>query len=130
MAGTRRLELLTSTVPISRSHPWPTIWKLVRFVDNRTFLGADLALGAQIHDLFSLVLESAAIILAAGLLVGILGAAALAKSLSALLFDVHPLDPVSFITAPLALTLVALAAAAIPASGAVRTNPAVVLRQE
>ena len=89
-----------------------------------------IALGAQIHDVFNLVLESAAIILAAGLLVGILGAAALAKSLSALLFDVHPLDPVSFITAPLALTLVALAAAAIPASRAVRTNPAVVLRQE
>lgn len=89
-----------------------------------------LALGAQIHDVFNLVLGSAAIILAAGLLVGILGAAALAKSFSALLFDVHPLDPVSFITAPLALTLVALAAAAIPASRAVRTNPAVVLRQE
>jgi putative ABC transport system permease protein len=89
-----------------------------------------MALGAQIHDVLNLVLGAAARILAVGLSVGILGATVLAKSFSALLFDVDPLDPISFITAPVALTLVALAAAAIPASRALRTNPAVVLRQE
>jgi putative ABC transport system permease protein len=97
---------------------------------RRREFGIRMAIGAQIQDVFNLVLGSAARILGAGLLVGILGAAALAKSLSALLYDVHPLDPLTFLTAPLVLTLVALAAAAIPATRAVRTNPAVVLRQE
>jgi ABC-type antimicrobial peptide transport system permease subunit len=97
---------------------------------RRREFGIRMAVGAQIGDVLNLVLGSAARILGAGLVVGIFGAAALAKSLSALLYDVHPLDPVTFITAPLVLTLVALAAAAIPASRAARTNPAVTLRQE
>jgi putative ABC transport system permease protein len=97
---------------------------------RRREFGIRMAVGAQIQDVFNLVLGGAARILGAGLLVGIVGAAALAKSLSALLYDVHPLDPLTFLTAPLVLTLVALAAAAIPATRAVRTNPAVVLRQE
>jgi putative ABC transport system permease protein len=97
---------------------------------RRREFGVRMALGAQTHDVLNLVLGAAARILAVGLSVGILGATVLAKSFSALLFDVDPLDPISFITAPVALTLVALAAAAIPASRALRTNPAVVLRQE
>ena len=59
-----------------------------------------------------------------------IGAAVLARSLSALLFGVRPLDPITFLSAPIVLTLVALAAASVPAFRAVHTDPAVVLRQE
>jgi len=97
---------------------------------RRREFGVRMALGAQIQDVFTLVLGRAAKILVAGLILGMVGAAALARSLSALLFGVRPLDPVTFISAPLVLTLVALAAASIPALRAVRTDPAVVLRQE
>ena len=89
-----------------------------------------MALGAQIKDIFTLVLARAAGILAFGLVGGMLGAAALARSLSSLLFGVRPLDPVTFVSAPVVLALVALMAASAPALHAVRTDPAVVLRQE
>jgi len=62
--------------------------------------------------------------------VATLGAAVLARLLSALLFAVRPLDPITFVSAPLLLALVALAASGIPAMRAARTDTAVVLRQD
>jgi predicted permease len=97
---------------------------------RRREFGVRMALGAQIKDIFTLVLARAAGILAFGLVGGMLGAAALARSLSSLLFGVRPLDPVTFVSAPVVLALVALMAASAPALHAVRTDPAVVLRQE
>lgn len=92
--------------------------------------GVRMTLGAQISDVFSLVLGRSAKIALAGIAMGTLGTAMLARSLSALLFGVQPLDPISFVSAPVLLGLVALAASAIPAMRAARTDPAVVLRQE
>jgi len=97
---------------------------------RRREFGLRMALGAQIKDVFALVLGRAARILGAGLVFGMIGAAVLARSLSALLFGVRPLDPITFLSAPIVLTLVAIAAASVPAFRAVRTDPAVVLRQE
>jgi ABC-type antimicrobial peptide transport system permease subunit len=97
---------------------------------RRREFGIRMALGAQIESIFTLVFGGAARILVAGLVVGMLGAAVLARSLSSLLFGVHPMDPLSFVIAPMVLTLVALSAAFLPALRAVRTNPAVVLRHE
>jgi putative ABC transport system permease protein len=92
--------------------------------------GVRMALGAQISDVLGLVLGSSAIISLIGIALGTLGAAVLARSLSALLFGVRPLDPITFISAPVLLALVALAASSIPAIRAARTDPAVVLREE
>jgi len=92
--------------------------------------GVRMALGAQISDVFGLVLGSSAIISLIGIAVGTLGAGVLARLLSALLFGVRPLDPITFISAPALLALVALAASSIPAIRAARTDPAVVLREE
>ena len=97
---------------------------------RRREFGVRMAVGAQILDIFTLVLGDAARIVAIGLLLGMLGAAALARSLSALLFGVSPLDPLTFLVAPIVLTVVALVAASVPALRAVQTDPAVVLRQE
>src|SRR5262249_8646177 len=97
---------------------------------RRREFGIRLALGAQVRDLFLLVFGAAGRIVAIGFLLGGIGAATLARSFSALLFGVGPLDAVTLIAAPLTLTLVALLATAIPAMRAIRTDPAVVLRQE
>jgi predicted permease len=99
-------------------------------VQRRREFGVRMALGAQIGDVFGLVLGRSLKIALVGIATGVLGAAMLARSLSALLFGVQPLDPISFVSAPVLLGLVALAAASVPAIRAARTDPAVVLRQE
>jgi len=92
--------------------------------------GVRMALGAQTSDVLGLVLRRSARIAMVGIAAGMLGAVMLARSLSALLFGVLPLDPFTFVSAPALLALVAFAASGIPALRAARTDPAVVLRQE
>ena len=65
-----------------------------------------------------------------GIAIGLAGAAALTRSLAALLYGVKPADPVTFLAAPLVLAVVALAACAAPAWRASRVDPAEALRQE
>jgi putative ABC transport system permease protein len=100
-------------------------------VAQRTLeFGVRMALGGQISDVMRLVLGRSARIALVGIAMGSLGTAVLARSLSALLFGVRPLDPVAFVSAPVLLALVAFAASGIPAMRAARTDPAVALRQE
>jgi putative ABC transport system permease protein len=92
--------------------------------------GIRMALGAQMADVLRLVLTRGIAIAAAGIAAGLLGAAALARSLTALLFGVPPLDPVTFGLSAALLASVAVAAAAIPAWRAARIDPAIALREE
>lgn len=92
--------------------------------------GIRMALGARAGNVLGLVLRNGLTITAVGVAVGILGAAALTRFLATLLYGVQPLDPVTFGGAALLLAIVALAACAIPAWRASRTNPAIALHQE
>jgi putative ABC transport system permease protein len=97
---------------------------------RRREFGIRMALGAQVSNVLSLVLERGVKIAAAGIVAGVLGAAALARSLAALLFGVNPLDAANFGGTVAALAVVALLAAAIPAWRAARVDPAIALREE
>ena len=57
-----------------------------------------------------------------------ISALALTRFLSGLLFGVGARDPMTFVALPLGLLLVAVLAALIPATRAVRVNPLVALR--
>jgi putative ABC transport system permease protein len=92
--------------------------------------GIRMALGAQVADVLSLVLAGGVRIAAAGVVAGLVGAAALARSLAALLFGIDPLDGMAFGAAAALLAVVALAAASIPAWRAARVDPAIALRDE
>ncbi|MBZ5724191.1 MAG: ABC transporter permease [Acidobacteriia bacterium] len=92
--------------------------------------GIRMALGAHVGAVLRMVLARGLRIAAVGIGLGIAGAAALARSLGALLFGVKPLDAVAFLSAAAILALVALAAAAIPAARAARVDPAIALREE
>jgi ABC-type lipoprotein release transport system permease subunit len=66
----------------------------------------------------------------AGLVVGLAAALAATRLLRGLLYGVGATDPVTFLTIPLLLVGVALAASIVPALRASRIDPVVALRQE
>jgi len=73
--------------------------------------------------------EVAGLILAgAGVVIGVLGALVMSRFLAGLLFEVTPFDTVTFAATCASLTLVALAAAWIPARRATRVEPTTALR--
>jgi ABC-type antimicrobial peptide transport system permease subunit len=65
-----------------------------------------------------------------GVALGLAGAAAVSRVLSSVLYDVSPIDPLSFGVAALLLLSVALAANLIPARRAARVSPVTALRYE
>ena len=67
---------------------------------------------------------------AIGVALGLAASAALGRSLATLLFGVPPLDPLTFVVAPLMLTLVALTACLVPAIRALRADPVAALRAD
>lgn len=89
-----------------------------------------MALGAQRLDVLRLVLGQAVRLAGIGLLIGIVGAFALTRTMSSLLFSVKASDPVSFAIACVILVAVALLAGFIPARRATKVNPVVALRYE
>ena len=60
--------------------------------------------------------------------IGVAASAALVRSLTTLPFGVLPIDPLTFVAAPLGLTLIALLACLAPALRAVRADPVAALR--
>jgi predicted permease len=93
-------------------------------------IGIRMALGARPSHVVSVVLGQFSIPLAAGLLAGVAGAAALSQILRGLLYGVSNLDPLSYV-APVAILAVTVALAALlPARRALRVDPMRALRHE
>lgn len=92
--------------------------------------GIRMALGAHSNDVLRLVIAGGFKIVAIGLAIGLAAAAGLTRLLASLLFGVKPLDPATFLAAPVVLALVALGACAAPAMRAARVDPATALRQD
>jgi len=93
-------------------------------------LGVRMALGATGADLRRDVLERALGTIGVGAVLGIAGALASSRVLSALLFEVSPTDPVTLVGVCLLLFAVALVAAYVPAQRATKVDPAEALRSE
>lgn len=102
---------------------------LTYLVSERTHeIGIRLAVGAGRSQVLGLVLGHALSLTAAGLGIGLAAAAALTRLMSGMIYGVTPLDPLTFVTVPALLALVALAAGFIPARRATRVDPIVALR--
>jgi putative ABC transport system permease protein len=91
-------------------------------------IGIRMALGAERGAVLRLIVGRALALAAIGVAIGSAGAFALSRTLSTLLFGVTSYDPATFAAAAGLLTLVALAAAAVPAWRAARVDPAAALR--
>ena len=103
---------------------------------QRKEIGIRMALGARKSQVLGLVLREGATLIAAGNVIGFLGAVALAKALSAITaafsdaFTVGVDDPRLPIGAPLLLAVLALLACYIPARRAAKIDPIQALRQD
>jgi putative ABC transport system permease protein len=93
-------------------------------------LGVRIALGADVIGVLRLVLRQAFAVTASGAFLGLILAWASAPVIRALLYDVSPVDPIVLSIVVLLTTLVALAAAVIPAYRATRVDPMVALHTE
>ena len=86
-------------------------------------------LGANPTAILKLVLGQGMILTAIGLVLGLVGAAILTRTLSGLVYGVGTLDPLTFIAVPALLSVVALVACFLPARRAASVDPITTLRQ-
>ena len=93
-------------------------------------IGIRMALGASGRNVLRMVLRQGLGLAMAGLVVGVLGAAALTRLTSTLLFGVKPVDPLTFAAVSAFMMIVAAAASLIPARRATRVDPLTALRAE
>ena len=101
------------------------------YVGSRTKeFGIKLALGAQPGTLRRAVMRQGLCLTAAGVLVGVVGALALTRTIKSLLFEVSATDPVVFTAIPLLLVVVSLLACYTPARRATKVDPLIALRDE
>lgn len=106
------------------------IYALVSYsVSQRTQeIGIRMALGASAGDVRANIMRGTLGLAAAGIVVGIVAAATLVRSLTGMLFGVTWADPISFAGAFAVLAVVAAAAGHFPARRASRVDPSVALR--
>ena len=88
-----------------------------------------MALGASRREVAELVMRRGLLLTAAGVVLGLAGAAVVASLLQSRLFGVPALDPLTFCAVVLLLVTVALAACGIPARRALRIELSTALRE-
>jgi putative ABC transport system permease protein len=93
-------------------------------------IGVRMALGAEAGAIRLLILRRGLGLFAAGLLVGLGGAAVLARFLRSMLYGVTPLDPATYVAAAVLFSLIVTLACWVPARRATRVDPLVALRSE
>jgi putative ABC transport system permease protein len=96
---------------------------------QRREIGVRMALGARpLRILFSVVAQAAALT-GVGMAAGLAAAFVLARFMATLVFAISLRDPPTFVLVPIVLSLVAAAAAIIPARRAARVDPMDVIRE-
>jgi putative ABC transport system permease protein len=94
-------------------------------------IGIRMALGAHERTVLGLIVREAMMMALGGVVIGIGIALPLTRVLvSKLLFDTTSYDPLTFATVSALLTVIALAAAYVPARRATRVDPIIALRAE
>jgi predicted permease len=93
-------------------------------------IGILVALGARRENILALVVRQGMQLTLIGIFAGLIGAAALTRVITSLLFGVSATDALTFLAVPALLAAVAFAATVIPAWRASGVDPMVALREE
>jgi predicted permease len=93
-------------------------------------IGVRMAIGAQQGDVSRLFVRHGLLLTAVGVVVGVAAAVGLTRLMSALLFGVSPLDPVTYVAVAVTLGTIAFLASYFPARRASSVDPVVALRWE
>jgi predicted permease len=93
-------------------------------------IGVRMAVGARRGQVVWMILKSSLLLTAIGVVMGVPLAMLVGRALTSSLYGVKPMDAVSYLLAVAGVTLVALAASAIPASRAANVDPLTALRAE
>jgi putative ABC transport system permease protein len=93
-------------------------------------IGLRMALGARSGAILRMVVARGTVPMAIGLILGSLGAAAVATMTSAALSEVDLRDPLAYVVVAVPLVVVALVATYIPARRATQVDPLLALRAE
>jgi predicted lysophospholipase L1 biosynthesis ABC-type transport system permease subunit len=96
--------------------------------EQRKDIGIRMALGAERRTILTSVLREGAVLGVAGTAIGLGGASIFSRLMESLLYDVRPLDPLTFAAAPAVLIAIALIASVIPARRAASIDPVNALR--
>lgn len=97
---------------------------------RRLEIGIRMAVGAQTGEIFRMVVTEGLRLSLIGLSIGLIGALALGRVGSSLLFGVTPTDPLTFIAVSLLLIAVGVVASCLPARRAMSIEPVMALRQQ
>lgn len=93
-------------------------------------IGIRIALGAARSDIVGLVLKRGILLVAAGLVLGLLGAWGATKLIEELLYQVAPTDPLTLAAVSVFFVSVAAVACLLPAWRALRVDPLIALQAE
>jgi putative ABC transport system permease protein len=93
-------------------------------------IGIRMALGAGIRDVLAMVILAGMKPTLLGVAIGIVGALALGRVVSSLVFGVRTTDPVTFVVVAMLLPVVAMLASLVPAYRATKVDPVAALRYE
>jgi putative ABC transport system permease protein len=93
-------------------------------------IGVRMALGARTGAVVALVVRQGMTMAAVGLAIGVAAALLATRTITSLLYDVTPTDPLTFAVVIVGMAVTVLAACAGPAMTAARVDPVTALRSE
>jgi putative ABC transport system permease protein len=145
-----KIRTMDDVIQLSVKQPRSTMWLFAAFaaigmilgmvgiygvishnVAQRTReIGIRMALGAERWDVLKMMLKEAAVLTAAGVLIGLTSALVLSRLVRSLLYGVAAHDPATFATVAVVVSVAATLAAYIPSRKATRVEPTVALKQE
>jgi putative ABC transport system permease protein len=92
--------------------------------------GVRTALGARSRDVLAMVLTQGLRLTSIGIAIGLAGAIALTRYIEGMLYDITPLDPLTYISVVALFVAVTSIASYLPARRATRIDPMAALRYE
>ena len=104
--------------------------QLASAIARRREIGIRLAIGADRSQVLAMILKQGLTLAVAGIAVGVVAAFGLTRLMQSLLYEVGAADPLTFVTVPVALLVVAVLASLIPARRATQVSPTIALRTQ